>query len=84
MEQSILLKKKEYYKAIKESLKTKDYSLEIAEKLEEYRLKLINEFEETRQSDIKTCEDYLHVIDECLDEIAAKDLDATNTENLAQ
>ena len=83
MEQSVLLKKKEYYTAVKTSLEAKDYSSEINAKLEEYRLKLVNEYEETRKSDIKTCENYLHIIDECLDEIAVNTSEDTNTEQLA-
>lgn len=73
MEKEVLQNKRAYYLEVKNELLAKDSSKEIEEEVAKYREKLSQEYEQARTKDIATCDCYLHVIDECLDEIAMRE-----------
>lgn len=73
MEKEVLQEKRDYYLKVKAELQARDASREIEEEVAKYRAKLIEEHEQARSKDLATCDCYLHVIDECLDEIATRE-----------
>lgn len=73
MEKSVLIEKRDLYLKVKAELLAKDYSDEIEEQVKNFRSQLTNEYETRRAQDVAKCDCYLHVVDECLTEIAERE-----------
>lgn len=75
-----LSEKKQFYVNKLNEIKNEDYSAEINLKLDEYKLKLISEFENQRSTDIEKINTYIELLNELLSDYEKEEIEENKNE----